>query len=1119
MKHKLLLGTLLAMGGWAVGYGATYTRLVPLPAPTLASWAEEYPGGHHRVWHLVDGDPRTEYSSSSKGTGTFVEFDLGDTVAVAGFRHTDRNDPATVSVSELVFLDGAGREVGREGIRHLNQRGGVTFHTLSKPIPARRVRWQVRELGPQGYGTVGGAEVAFYAAGETVASPVGVALQARALPRAEKTENGLRQPLRVEADYGYAEPVDAWLRVGDAAPRAWRLGPGRQTLEVPMELAETERRFSLQLTNGSGEELGRQEVVVPAFRKLTVYILPHSHTDIGYTEIQTDIEEKQVNNLMAGMEAARRTADYPEGARFVWNVEVLWAADLYLRRLDAEQREAFFAAVKRGEVALCGMYLNELTGLCRPEELVRLFRMATQLRQETGMPLDTVMISDVPGLTWGTVPAMAAAGLKYLSTAPNYFDRIGNILVEWENRPFWWRGPDAKSRVLVWIPFWGYAMSHRYGKMSKQLVEDFQEGLAKRDYPYDLAYVRWAGHGDNGVPDPAICDFVREWSEDYAWPRFVISSAHTAFQAFEERYGDALPEVRGDWTPYWEDGAGSSALETAMNRASSDRVIQAEALWAMRDPEGYPASEFESAWRQVLLYSEHTWGAWCSISEPSRRETLEQWTIKHGYAASADEQSRGLMNRALALGSGGDEHLAVDLFNTTSWPRTELVTLPRDFCEGRDRVTDDQGQPVPSQRLRNGELVLLARDVPPLAARRYRVERGAAHGIEGLSVGDHWLQNEHLRVELDPVTGAIVGLRRRDRDVNLADTDSGHGLNEYLYFMGDDPTTAQRNGEVKIGIGERGPLVVSLRVTSSAPGAHRLEREVRLVAGQEHLTLVNLVDKKRLESGSYHAREGKESVNFAFPFAVPRGQVRVEVPFGVVRPDHEQIPSACKNWFTAGRWADVSNEQMGVTWVTLDAPLVQVGGLTANLLNSQTDWRVWKREVGPTQKLYSWAMNNHWGTNYRAYQEGPVMFRYVLWPHQGYDPAAASRLAVAQSQPLLPVRARGTAPSGQPLLRLSGDDVLITGFKPSDDGRAWIIRLWSASGKDAVVRLEWGERVPTKVRWSDTGEEVGELVTGPVTIPAWGWVTLRAELAPRRLLGMAGQADAGGRGVEARSAP
>ena len=127
------------------------------------------------------------------------------------------------------------------------------------------------------------------------------------------------------------------------------------------------------------------------------YILPHSHTDIGYTAIQTDIEEKQVNNLLQGLADARRTAGYPEGARFVWNVEVMWAADLFLQRMTPAQREDFLAAVRQGQVALNGMYLNELTGLCRPEELVRLFRYATDLGARTGVPVDSAMISDVPG--------------------------------------------------------------------------------------------------------------------------------------------------------------------------------------------------------------------------------------------------------------------------------------------------------------------------------------------------------------------------------------------------------------------------------------------------------------------------------------------------------------------------------------------------------------------------------------------------------------------------------------------------------------------------------------------------------------------------------------------------
>jgi hypothetical protein len=126
--------------------------------------------------------------------------------------------------------------------------------------------------------------------------------------------------------------------------------------------------------------------------------------------------------------------------------------------------------------------------------------------------------------------------------------------------------------------------------------------------------------------------------------------------------------------------------------------------------------------------------------------------------------------------------------------------------------------------------------------------------------------------------------------------------------------------------------------------------------------------------------------------------------------------------------------------VTLDAPLVQVGGLTANLLNSQTNPEVWRKEVGPTQKIYSWAMNNHWGTNYRAFQEGPHVFRFLLRPHRGYDPAAAARLAIAAGQPLLPIAARGGEPMASPLLEALPPDIVVSGLKPSDDGQGLILR-------------------------------------------------------------------------------
>jgi hypothetical protein len=148
------------------------------------------------------------------------------------------------------------------------------------------------------------------------------------------------QPILVTLRH-FGEEADAVVRVEGVPPSnrgqdardtsATRLSlkSGMQETELMVGAVETEtkRQISVEV---SGKTVASREVTLKPVKKLTVYITPHSHTDIGYTEIQTAIETKQVQNLVDGMAAAKRTADYPPGARFVWNVEVLWAADLYL---------------------------------------------------------------------------------------------------------------------------------------------------------------------------------------------------------------------------------------------------------------------------------------------------------------------------------------------------------------------------------------------------------------------------------------------------------------------------------------------------------------------------------------------------------------------------------------------------------------------------------------------------------------------------------------------------------------------------------------------------------------------------------------------------------------------
>jgi alpha-mannosidase len=131
-------------------------------------------------------------------------------------------------------------------------------------------------------------------------------------------------------------------------------------------------------------------------------------------------------------------------------------------------------------------------------------------------------------------------------------------------------------------------------------------------------------------------------------------------------------------------------------------------------------------------------------------------------------------------------------------------------------------------------------------------------------------------------------------------------------------------------------------------------------------------------------------------------------------------------------------------------------------------------------------MNNHWGTNYRAFQEGPHVFRFLLRPHLGYDPIASSQLAIAASQPLLPTAARGPKAETTPRLRLSSPDVLVTALKPSDDGKAIIVRLWGGAGHDAQTQILWSDPAPRSMWLSNTSEKPMTRVAGSITIPGLG---------------------------------
>ena len=402
-----------------------------------------------------------------------------------------------------------------------------------------------------------------------------------------------------------------------------------------------------------------------------------------------------------------------------------------------------------------------------------------------------------------------------------------------------------------------------------------------------------------------------------------------------------------------------------------------------------------------------------------------------------------------------------------------------------DVVASPDDKTVPSQRLSTGELAFLAKDVPPLAGRRYAIGPGKA-AVSGKAKAEATtFSSPAVSVQVDPASGAIASMRSTAIDAELSDTKLGVGLNRYYYVVRDRVRDARQAGPAKITVKEPGPLVASLLVESDAPGCAKLSREIRVIDGLDRVDVVNVLDKKEVRE--------KEGVHLGFAFNVPEGVMRIDIPWAVFRPEVDQIARRCKEWLCVGRWADVSNDEYGVTWATLDAPMIEVGAIAAKVGISSNP-KGWLAKLEPSQTLYSYVMNNYWYTNYRAFQSGPTTFRYSLLPHKQYDQAAAQRFGIECSQSLVAAAARGPAPSGQPFLQLDTPEVIVASIKPSEDRKALIVRLFGVGGRPAKATLRWADATPKTVWISNLAEEQVAPATSLIEVPAYGIVTLRADL-------------------------
>ena len=194
------------------------------------------------------------------------------------------------------------------------------------------------------------------------------------------------------------------------------LSRGINTVEVNIPEGYEGRTVDFEVHPNRGKALSAAVEIAPA-DKYTVYLVQHTHTDIGYTKPQTEILTEHLRYIDYAVEYCDLTADYPDDAKFRWTCEASWPVREWLRIRPKAQVDKFIRYVKAGQIEVTAMFFNmsELSG----ENNYKTFLEPVARFRELGLPVETAMQNDVNGIAWCLADYLPDLGVKYFSIGSN----------------------------------------------------------------------------------------------------------------------------------------------------------------------------------------------------------------------------------------------------------------------------------------------------------------------------------------------------------------------------------------------------------------------------------------------------------------------------------------------------------------------------------------------------------------------------------------------------------------------------------------------------------------------------------------------------------------------------
>ena len=445
-------------------------------------------------------------------------------------------------------------------------------------------------------------------------------------------------------------------------------------------------------------------------KKWTLFLVPHIHLDIGYSDYQAKVAAIHSRVIDEAMEL---TAQHPD---FRFSLDGEWPLEQFLKTRTPAQQQRAITAIQKQELFVPANYANLLTGFPTAETLIRSLYASANFSRTHGTPFDYATITDVPSYSWSYASILASAGIKDLLAGPNNYRSpvlpLGHLN---EDSPMWWQGPDGQ-KVLFWNSFGYQQMRILYGQRLPPSKDDtlatgrdtlplFLHQYEHPGYHADAVIV-YGTQVENTDLFPQQAEVAQQWNKVYAYPHLQYSGFHDALENIAKQFGNDIPTMTGDGGPYWEDGIAADAKYAAMERQSEARGPSAEKLATLTSLVNpllaADKAYLDRMWTNMVLMDEHTFDSYNGEGQPTSQEAIQQLAVKEQYAIQAQAQADFLARNSMAsiVNSIPADPDDLIVFNTLNWKRSGPVSI--DLTKGDEIVDKSNDQIVPMEVLYNG---------------------------------------------------------------------------------------------------------------------------------------------------------------------------------------------------------------------------------------------------------------------------------------------------------------------------------------------------------------------------------------------------------------------------------